>query len=102
MPICARLWIGCRNYYRKFLNFSTNLGILFSSKMENNNIKYIHFDHSTPIVCDLMHAKLIIFVSMLHLNVTNGENVTFRKGFIHIRGKQAHVDRDHAQEKAFE
>lgn len=52
--------------------------------------------------CGLMHAKLIVFVSMLNLNVTNGENVTFRKGFIHIRGKQAYVDRDHAQEKAFE
>lgn len=41
-----------RNDYRKFGNFSTNLGILFSSTMENNSIKYMHFDHSTPIVCD--------------------------------------------------
>lgn len=56
LPICARLWVCCSNYYRKFVNFSTNLGILFSSTVDNNSIKYMHFDHSTPIVCDPMQS----------------------------------------------
>lgn len=35
--------------------------------MGNKNVKYMHFDYSVP------NAKLIVFLSMLNLNVTNGK-----------------------------